>query len=155
MGNAFDVVVFDGPPPAPVALEAFPKTNFLFFRRLALRQAGKESGRVGAFEIAQPENPLLWNVKLDTSALSASFPIDVPKDGKWRVASPVTGPAGPLITTLEGVGGSPREAIFGFGVSDSNLPLRAGIPDLALEHRPMAGRKRKGRRPRHCRGERP
>jgi hypothetical protein len=119
MADGFDVVVFDRQVPGDLSLD---RGRFFFFGRSPF-EAGGDAVPVTSPEIADKKSPLLWNIK-SIGPVRARL-LQAP--GGWRVNSPLTSPAGPLLLALEKPGG-PRHVATAFGVNDTTFPLQAAFP---------------------------
>lgn len=131
MLSGLDAVIFDNLVPENPALDSPGNPGLLFFGASPFDVPEKDAGPPGALDVRDPQNPLLWNADLRAAAFARARTVAPPQNSSWRIATPVLSEdERPMIVTLEGAGGSPRLAVFAFGIEDSNLPLRAAFPLL-------------------------
>lgn len=128
MASSFDVVVLEGAAARNFKPEPASQFGVLFFGDSPFDNG--DPVKPDPVQVADSRNPLLWNVNLRDVRFARVQPTVIPENSPWRTAAPVTSPQGPLILTMESIGGPARAAIFAFGVEDSNLPLRAAFPLL-------------------------
>lgn len=129
MAGGFDAVILDD-----VALPDFDPAraegNWLLIGRAG---AGAATTGQPLVREADAESPLLRQVDLTPVTFLRAAAPQLPGGDAWRIERPVMGVDAPLIATAEQVGAtdSPRRlAYFGFGIGDSDLPLRVAFPLL-------------------------
>ncbi len=124
MKDGFQAIVFDNWWPEDGDVEDFSRGNFFFFGRSPF-EIGSEDVAVSGLKVADPLNPLLWNVDASGLNLRSVRPLRIP-DG-WRVAIPLEDAGTPLLMALERPGQA-RIVVTAFRVDSSTFPLRVGFP---------------------------
>lgn len=128
LGEGFDALVFDEWMPEGTTLESTQARAIFFYGKSPLQTSGPTLDS-GSFEVTAPQNPLLWNINLQSARLARLRPLARPKEGPWRVEVPVESSGEPAMVALEHPDGR-RVVATAFGTADSNLALRTAFPLL-------------------------